>query len=189
MRPEVYEQLARTFLDKKKSKPEKKSLSSFWLIVGICTISVLLLAIISLFFIRERTSILEKSLYIALDKTPAVISYNFNNPNADRIKAASFSLGNTDISKYGFLSFRLRLSKQASLDSAIKVQLENSFKEASHTYIKGVSSQWRRFSLPLSEFKHISDYTAIQSLSFVIEGWNLADKENKVLIDEIRFVK
>ena len=189
MKPEVYEQLARTFLEKKKNKTNKKPPKTSWIILGSCAVLGLFIVIFLFFMAREKTDFLQKSLYIGLDKSPITIFYNFNDPKADRIKAISFSLGDIDVSRYRFLDFRARLSKKTSTDSAIKVQIENAFKEIAYTYITGVTWQWKRFSLPLSDFKKITDRTTISSIAFIIEDWNLSDKENSVIIDEVKFTK
>jgi len=190
MRPEVYEQLARSFLVKKQTKSTQKSSRFFLIISGIAALIILIvLTVVLSFFVREKTLFVRKSLYVGLDKTPVKIPYNFNNPNSGKIKAVSFSLRDVDISKYRFLDFRVRLINKTNIGSSVKVQLENSFKEISSTYVSGVMAQWGKFSIPLSDFKRISDLSTIQSLSFMLEDWNLADKENQILIDEIRFVK
>jgi len=188
MKPEVYEHLARTFLEKKKNKNNKKQ-PTITLFVSLGLLIAILVFIFVLFLTREKIGILQRSLHILLDKSPITIAYNFKNPGTDKVKAMSFSLSDIDISRYRFLDFRARLIKKTTKDSVIKVEIENAFKEKASTYLNGITWQWKRFSLPLSDFKKISDKTVISSISFVIEDWNLSDKENSLIIDEVRFTK
>ena len=71
----------------------------------------------------------------------------------------------------------------------LRVELENSLRENASCYIKDINNKWKRHTVKLSDLKEITRRDDLRRISFIIEEWNAADKDDCVYIDEIRFVK
>ncbi|MDD5005808.1 MAG: hypothetical protein PHS93_04815 [Candidatus Omnitrophica bacterium] len=185
MKQDVYEHLAKTFIDKKvKQKPKRKIL---WILAAFSIICVVMFLASNYFLVEKR--IFSKSLYLLHDKTPIVIKYDFTSLGNSKVKALSFNLDNLDLSGYHFLTLSIRTEEKTKIDSTIKVQIENSLLEKDAEYISGINSKWRRFVLPLADFKLVKDWSQIKTLTFMVEDWNVTDKNDKILIDEVRFTE
>ena len=187
MKQDVYEHLAKTFLDKKKKKKiSKRTLRNFLLsviIVFCLTVFYFLSSFIS------RKNIFEKSLYVIYDKTPVLIECDFILPGNSKTKALSLNLNKIDLNEYNFLGLSVRTGEKTKLDSTIKVQIENSLLEKDAEYISGINKKWSEFSLPLENFEMIKDWSSIKSITFEVEDWNVASKKIKIFIDDVRFVE
>ena len=68
----------------------------------------------------------------------------------------------------------------------MRVEFNSKYKEKSEIYIKDVPHTWKDFKINLSEFKNISDWSAISDLSFIIEEWNTSGKKGIVYVDNVR---
>ena len=187
MKQDVYEHLAKTFLDKKKKKKiSKRTLRNF-------LISVIIIFCLIAFYVLgsfiSRKNIFEKSLYIIYDKTPVLIECDFILPGNSKTKALSLNLNKIDLNEYNFLNLSVRTGEKTKLDSTIKVQIENSLLEKDAEYISGINKKWSDFSLPLVNFEMIKDWKSIESITFEVEDWNVARKKIKIFIDDVRFVE
>ena len=186
---EVYDYLAKIYLDKQPSaKSNKNFLKShkyaLFLIIPI-------IAIPSLYLILSSPLKLFKpkayTLYLSTGNELIKISYNFVD-TALRKANYTLNLADLDLKDYKLLKFKARhLKRYGSLN--LKVELENNFKESASYYIQDLSQGWKGFNLELSNFKEITNWSNIKRLSFVVEEWNVQDKDDCVYIDEIGFVK
>jgi len=185
MRQDVYEHLAKVFLDKKKKKkPDKKIL----FITAVLSIGCLLLLSITAVFLTKR-KFFARSLYVLNSNTPTLIEYDFRSLGSAKTKAISFNLGNIDLSKYRFLDLSIRSQENAKVNSTIKVQIENFLLEKDTQYISGINAKWKKVSLGLDNFRLIKDWSQVKSLTFTVEDWNVSSKKNTIIIDDIRFIE
>lgn len=184
MKKDIYEHLAKTFLDKKKSqKNNKREILIFFAFIAFC----------AMFYALRNTavgkSVFSKSLYIIQDKTPIAVEYDFSVLGIARTKALSFDLNNINLSGFNYLEMSLRTADKTKTDTVIKVQAENSLLEKDAQYLSGINSSWRKFRLPLKNFKLINEWKSVKCLTFVVEDWNVSDRKGKIYIDDVRFVE
>jgi len=187
MKQDVYEHLAKTFLDKKKKKKiSKRTLRNF-------LVSIIIVLCLTAFYLLgsfiNRKDIFEKSLYIIYDKTPVLIECDFTLPGDSKTKVLSLNLNRIGLNEYNFLDLSVRTGEKTKLDSTIKVQIENSLLEKDSEYISGINKKWSDFSLPLVNFEMIKDWSSIKSITFEVEDWNVASRKIKIFIDDVRFVE
>lgn len=185
MKVDVYEHLAKTFLDKNiKKKPSKKKI---FVIVSSVIFAAMLISFVgvSLFFKMETFS---KSIIIIQDKAPLVIEYNFANIGDPKTRSLSYNLDNLDLSQYKSLSLSMRTKEVSSIGSTIQVQIKNSVLEKDAVYISNINDTWQVFLIDLERFERIDDWSSIDSLTFVIDEWNVDNKVDSLIIDEVKFV-
>ena len=186
MKKDVYEHLAKTFLDKKKKKNFSKR--KIWIAIVPVVFVLFIALLISRNLIVEK-KFFSKSLYVIVDRTPVVLDYNFSGLGASKKKALSFDLDNVDLSEYSTLELSIRTGIWSKTDSTIKIQIENTLLERDIEYILGVNKNWRKFRVPLESFELIKDWSSIKNITFVVEDWNVSCKEDKILIDDVRFIE
>lgn len=182
MKPEVYEHLAKTFLDRKNKKIK------FWIIFSIFFISCFIIFLIIGAHVTKR-KVFGKSLRVVSDKIPIVIEYDFTSLGSAKLRTLTFNLYDVDLSDYNLLNLSIRSGQKSDIDSTIKVEIENSFLEKDIQYLTGINNTWKRFSLPLKNFKSIINWSSIKSLTFTVEDWNAGNKKDKIYIDEISFIE
>ena len=98
------------------------------------------------------------------------------------------NLNNLDLSKYKTLAFSLKkINFQDKV--SLKVEFTTPFKEKSEIYLKDIPYRWKDYKFSLAEFQKISDWSSMQSLSFIVEEWNAKEKKDIIYIDNVRFLK
>lgn len=188
---EVYDYLAKIYLDKQPAaKAEKKAQVKgldYWLLFLIL-IAIGALGI--LFYFRYPSFLLEPERYsldISTGNEFIKIKYNFALRGT---KKEGYTLTLADLNAEGFsaLQFKARsLKKNESIK--LKVELENSLKEKSFIYINGLTDSWNKFSIAMTDFKEITQWDGLTQVSFIVEEWNVVEKDDCVYIDEIRLIK
>ncbi|HLD41137.1 MAG TPA: hypothetical protein VJA84_03060 [Candidatus Omnitrophota bacterium] len=185
---EVYDYLARIYLDKQpKAQEEKKgALRQIGFPVFLIVAVILFF---SFYFIWRLPVRLVKpqvqSLQINAGSQLIRIKYNFNNSD---LKRAGYSLNfaDLDVSKFSVLGFQARHEiKHGPLN--LRVEIENRRREKAVCYVRGISGKWNSFEIKLSDFSGISEWAGLTEVSFVVEEWNALNKEDTVYLDEIRF--
>jgi hypothetical protein len=183
---DIYEHLARIYLDtpavkKKKSKVPAKDHTSF-LIIGIAIVLGFSLLITARMYLYRP---LKHEYSFVLAPDPIRIPFAFN-PGSKQV--FDFDLNGSNLSRYSALEFT---AKRSNYDDfvALRVEFTNRFKERSEYYVKDLPSRWHKVRIRLDEFKGVSDWNEMQSLSFVIEEWNTRDARGSVYIDNVRFVR
>ena len=186
MKKDVYEHLARTFLQKKQTPLYKNK--KIWTIFGIIVASLLL--IVSLVAILSQESgIFSKKLSIIQDKTPISIKYDFTLPGISKVRELSFDLDNIDLSKYNNVKVVVRTLSKDKVSSTIKLQVENGRLEKDSIYIADIQNRWKKIEVPLTEFSLINDWSGVKSITLIVEDWNVSSKVDEILVDEISFVE
>ena len=69
-------------------------------------------------------------------------------------------------------SFPIRGKEEAN-PSIVKVVITNDKNETASYYIQGIDYNWQDFRIPLREFKQITDWTNLKTVSFVLESRNV----------------
>ncbi len=182
---DIYEHLAKIYLDnsipKKKSREESDEYKLF-IFIGIAVVLVF-----SLFFLFpfSRSKPLNAQTNLVLSPEPLRVHYKFD-PAKKEIY--SLDLKKLNVSGYKNLEFSLKKSSYADAVS-LRVELASSFRERSEIYLKDIPHHWKEYKISLSDFKSISEWSEMASLSFIVEEWNSKQNSGTVFIDNVRFSK
>jgi len=185
---EIYEHLAKVYLGKKKKKKKRKDLKFYTLLfINVITIPLIIALIVGAVNSRAAKGKIGSSnaVLLALNYYPLRINYDFNN-DKPQVQDFVLNLPEIDIGKYTELEFSLKGIKQ-SYPRLLKITLENKRKEKSSYYLASLSNRWRKVTIPLSEFKEITDTSNLTKISFAIESWNQNNKSGSLLIDDLGF--
>ena len=188
---EVYDYLAKIYLDKQPAAKTDKKLPArgfnLWLLFLIL-ISIGVFGII--FYFKSPKLFLKPkaySLYVATGNELIKIKYNFASATTKK-EGYTLTLSDLNAQGYSMLQFQARsLKKNESVK--LKVELENSLKENSFVYIEGLTDSWKKFNIALPDFKEITHWDTLTRISFIVEEWNVVEKDDSVYIDDIRLTK
>jgi len=181
---EVYEHLARIYLDASLKYKKKKKITLPFVFLGFLIILAASVGI-KFLFLSKRDLSFPHNISLLLNNEPIKINFNFD-PAKKEIY--SLSLNDLNLKNYKLLTFRVR--KSDYLDKIhMRIELINNFKEVSSVYLQDIPYHWQEFKIPFSDFKNINKSSGIKQLQFVIEEWNTNKKSGKVYIDDVRITK
>ena len=132
-----------------------------------------------------------ESLYLAKNKLPLKIAYDWTT-DVSEVRSISLDLRPADLSKHYFLGLSSRVEPvQAGpiKNAALRIEIENSRKEKSEYYLKGVSGSWQEFRLPLAYFDKLSDWSEVTRIYFSLEPWNTRVEKGTLYVDGISFYR
>ena len=183
---DIYEHLANIYLDassKRKRKNKKYSPLFRNLFIASAVIIAGLSSVMMHSALRHKSSNSE----IALLLNPDAVKINFN---FDPAKKEMYTL---DLNHLNMIHFKALVFsvKKANYGDVIKMRVEftNRFRERSEMYLAEIPHKWQEQSIALKDFKHISDWGEMTSVSFGVEEWNTKEKSGIVYIDNIRLLK
>lgn len=189
---EIYEHLAKIYLDassKTKKKKKSKAYPEIFNNAVLISIAVIFAAGIFYhfsfphFFPKNKTFKSEISLVLLPDA--AKINFNF-----DPAKKETFNLDLKSLNLLRFKVLGFSLKNQGYGDAvSLRVEFTNAFNEKSEIYLKDIPHSWQDYKINLSEFKNISDWSEMSSLVFTVEEWNAREKKGIVYLDNIRLIK
>lgn len=184
---DIYEHLAKIYLDassgkKKKSAAQPRTFKNHFI---VSIVFIIALSAFSLKALQNKGRPLSSEIALVLLNEPAKINFHFD-PGKKEI--FSLNLNKLNLTKYNSLGFAL---KRANYQDTISVRVEftNAFKEKSEVYFKDIPHKWRDYTISLSEFKSVSDWSEMAILSFTVEQWNVKEKRGVVYVDNIRLLK
>lgn len=90
---------------------------------------------------------------------------------------------------YTYLNFYLKGDAAKGFTKALKIELIGSTKRPSPQMIQGVTADWKKFSIPLSDFWAISDWSKLEKFVVVFADINNDPKEGAIFIDHVSFSK
>lgn len=183
---EIYEHLAKIYLDASLKKDEKKSKDY----PGLKNIFFLMIAIIAALYILVLPNLGKnkaKNFEIALILQPDKVKINFNFDPAQK-EVYSLNLNRLNLTRYKKLAFAAKKNTYAD-NIALRVEFSNIFKEKSEVYLKNIPIRWHEYTLDLSSFKGISDWAEMRDISFIVERWNVQKDHGVILIENVRFLK
>lgn len=180
---DLYEHLANIYLDassKKKKKPKRnKNLNKIFFISIIAALGLGFFLFTGIY--RKKSLTLSE---IALVLTPDAVKVNFN---FDPAKKEIYSLNLNKLNLAGYKRLAFSLKKNNYFDNiALRVEFANIFNEKSFVYLKDIAHRWKDYQISFSDFKSISDWSEMTSLSFVVEEWNTKENRGVVYIDNVR---
>lgn len=195
---DIYEHLANIYLDastKRKNKKSKKYTDIFQtLFFGSAVLIFILVTMI--INISRKNSLLLTSLNenntitseLAFVLQPNIIKINFNFDPAKE-ETYRINLNDLDLDRFKALSF---LARKANYDDDItlKVEFTDAAREKSEIQLYSLPSfKWQEYKINLSEFKNISNWSKMATLSFIIEEKNVKQKKGIVYLDNVRFLQ
>jgi len=184
---EVYDHLARIYLDaSSKTKRKKKSKLHAFLWRNIILASVVVVAIsgfgLNAVLSKNKLDTSEVSLVLANE----AVKINFNFDPAKK-EAYSLDLNRQNLSRFKALSFSVR--KVNPKDTiTLRVEFTNSFKERSEVYVRDIPARWHDYTLEFLQFRNITDWSSMGTVSFIVEAWNASDKHGVLYIDNVRLL-
>ena len=183
---DIYKHLAKIYLDAslKRRKKKKPHLTVFknLIFIGIAFIFGL-----SVFFFVHLKGKPPFSHEVSLVLAPDVVKINFHFDPA-RKEIYYLGLNQLDLTRYKTLGFSLKTNSLKE-DIALRVEFTSAFKEKSEFYIRALKNKWQDYSIKLSDFQKISDWSNMAALSFIVEEWNVGEKKSIVYLDNIRVLK
>lgn len=187
-RDEIYDHLAQVYLGKrKKADSKKKRALNAWLVINAL---IMVIIFSSAFygltaFFTQKDLLSPSNIVFSLHSGLVSLDYNFD---GDFPPSKSFSLAVPlmDAAKYRNLRFSVR-AKDGGNPGTVKVVIQSRRNEISAYYIQGIDGDWQDYSIPLAQFKRISDWADLKDISFVLESWNMENKKGVLLIEDICF--
>lgn len=186
-RDEIYDHLARVYLGKRQEADlQGKRRWNAWLLNNIL-IAVIIFAgaFYGLTAFLTQHSLWQSRIIFSLHNGLARLDYDFNQ-DFSPVKSFSLSVPRMDASRYKNIQFTIR-AKDGGTPGILKVVVVNEKGETAFYYIQGMDASWQEYSIPLDEFKQITDWTHLKDISFVLESWNAEQKKGVILIDNICF--
>lgn len=183
---DIYEHLAQIYLDASlKRKKEKRDPVFFKSLFVASIVVAIALTSFSLFNLthKNRNSNSEIALVIAAD--PLKINFNFDPAKKEVL---SLNLNKLDLNRFKALGFSVKKMDYHGKIS-LRVEFMNSFRERSELYIKDIPNKWKEYTINLSEFNKINDWSNMTVLAFAVEEWNTREKHNVVYVDNIRLLR
>lgn len=190
---DIYEHLAKIYLDAslktKKKQQEYPRIRTFLLISLIVIFGFTTIFLVT--FQNKNKSINSKPAItgeLALVLQPSIVKINFNFEPVKK-ECYTINLNKLDLARFKKLGFYVR---KANFDDIItlNVGFTNAFNESSEIYIAKITSyKWQECKISLQDFKDISDWSQMLSLSFTIDEWNTKEKKGVVYIDNIRLLR
>lgn len=188
-RNEIYDHLAQVYLGKRQKalqvKKAQKKHFSVWLVMNVMiTVVVFGSAFYGLSAFWQKND-LQSNIIYSLHHGAIRIGYDFQKSLSPR-QVFELDLPQMDASRYGSLDFLIR-AKEEGNPGIVKVVLTNQRNEESCYYVQNVTFGWKKVSIPVEEFKHISDWSSLKTVSVVLESWNVEQQKGLILIDDLRF--
>jgi hypothetical protein len=186
---EIYEHLAKVYLGKreKHQKPKKKEkfrLSLAWnLFLTIVILSSAFYGFTA--FLSKKDPSSKSQVIFTLNNSLIRLKYDLTDPYP-KVKQFSIAIPAMDVAQYKKVNFSIRGTQDGS-PGIVKVILRNKKNEVDYYFARDIDLKWKTFSVSLNEFEKISDWTELQDISFVLEGWNLENEKGVVLIDGVNF--
>lgn len=186
-RDEIYDHLAQVYLGKKKKPLKKKMQFSAWLLINVFVTLIIFVA--SFYgltaFLTKKGFSLKNNIIYSLHNGSVRFYYDFKSEYVP-YKSFDLKVDDVDVSNYKKLSFKIR-AKEEGTPGVVKVLIKNRLNEESYYYVQGVDFSWKELSLEFDNFKNITDWSNLTTISFVVESWNAEKQKGLILIDDINF--
>lgn len=182
---DIYEHLARIYLDAS-SKKKKRVILEPRVVKSIVVASVIVVVGITGILIYQSRGKEVFGSEVSLVLATNVLRLNFNFDPAEK-EVYTLDLKNLDVSRYKKLTFSVKKAKRNDTIS-LRVEFNNAFNEKGVVYLKNIPYQWKEYTIDLSEFSGISDWSDMTGILFAIEEWNVRDTQGVVYIDDVRLI-
>jgi hypothetical protein len=115
------------------------------------------------------------------------LDYDVDSPN-EALDGYWMTLQKQDVSKYKKLSLWIKGDSSIGFSKGVKIELKNSKSEQGNYTLSGITGEWKRFVIPLSDFKDIKDFSSMTE--FVIrfdDKVNSDRKQGRIYVDDVAF--
>lgn len=191
----IYNRIADTYFtgvkEHLRNKAEKNNKIYFFaaiVLLGLAILTSIYFTLTGLSKDNARVTAQKKSLSVLGNILPLKIDYNFLG-TSENVKNISLDLPKIDLSGYDALEVNLRGDPAKGFSRLIRIDFESSRKEKKGIYIEGIDSAWKTFKIPLGHVSSLMSFSDLQTITFVVEGWNINKPKGCIFIDKIRFVK
>lgn len=116
------------------------------------------------------------------------MDYDVDSPNP-AYNGVRTDLNNLDASGYKTLNFYVRGDAEKGFGKRLKIELIGPEKRPSPYVFEGVTSEWQKVTIPLSEFWVIQDWTQLQKFVVVFADIVSDPKSGTIYLDHIHFSK
>lgn len=183
---DIYEHLAKIYLDasstkKKKNKVYSKLSKNIFLISMVCIFGASAVLLANL----NRHKINNSEVALVLSDEALKINFNFDPAKKEVL---TLNLNRLNLNNYKKLAFSVK--KNNIIDTiALRVEFTSAYKEKAEFYLKNIPYRWHDYTVNFSDFKNITDWSEIKDLSFTVEEWNTKENKGVVFIDNVRVLK
>ncbi|MFC2061304.1 glucoamylase family protein [Elusimicrobiota bacterium] len=127
------------------------------------------------------------------------LSYKESDKDSGRgtVLSLEFKVGSEDYNGYFSKLNGVNLDLYDSLDFYVKggnkhpvkfkIELKNAFSEVGVRYVSQIKKSWQKVSIPLDEFRGLTNRTKMEEFVIVFEGRVLGDSGGELYIDDISF--
>lgn len=184
---DIYEHLASIYLDASSAKKKKKTKPVNHFRNGVFIGAAVFLSMGYFVFVNIIKSKSPISSQIALVLHADEVRINFHFDPAKK-ELFTINLNKLNLTRYKTLAFSVR--KTDYMDKMyLRVEFNSAFNEASAVYVKDISHKWKDYHLDLADFKEITDWSEMKSVSFIVEEWNAGEKKDIIYIDNIKILR
>lgn len=113
------------------------------------------------------------------------LDYDVDSPNP-AYNGFWSKLQGADVRAYKKLNLYVKGDAARGFTSQIKLELKNE-KETGRYLLTGITDQWQKFSIPLTEFKNLTDLSKLTEFVIVFDDITSNKKVGTIYIDEITF--
>lgn len=183
---EIYEHLARIYLDAS-SKKKKRTKNHLRLYSNLFIIGLILLigAGTTLISLSSKKNNLSTETALFITNEPSKINFNFNPAKKESF---TINLNRLNLNHFKELAFSVKNTNAKKIVS-LRIEFTNAFKEKSEVYLRNVPTKWQEFKISFLDFKNITNWSEMASVSFSIEEWNTQSDKGVLYIDNVRFLK
>ena len=114
------------------------------------------------------------------------LDYDVDSPNP-AYNGFWMKLQKTDVTSYKKLTLYVRGDQAKGFTNQIKLELKNSKKEVGRYLLKGLTEQWQKVTIPLSQFVGITDWKGMDEFVVVFDDITSTKKAGTIYLDEIAF--
>ena len=193
---DIYEHLAKIYLDASSKKGKKRTLLGLFktpfsisvVIIFVASVSVLVYLNRNYFAASGPNQNRPVKYEVALVLNPEIVKINFDfEPAKEEIY--SITLNKLNMARFKALGFSIRKADYEN-EVTVRLELTNAFNERSEISFSDVPSyKWKDCRINLADFKKISDWSEMSSIAFIVERRNSDRKKGIVYIDNVRLLR
>lgn len=91
-----------------------------------------------------------------------------------------WELKDVDFSSFYSISFNVKGDKEKGFTSVFKLELKNNNGQTGSYFVQGVTEEWQKITIPLVDFKGISDFTSMKEFTVVFVDSEVTKKEGSI---------
>jgi hypothetical protein len=126
---------------------------------------------------KKDSTLGEKGTYLQ-------IKYDVDSPNL-AFNGVYWELKDVDFSSFYSLSFNIKGDTAKGFTSVLKLELKNNSGQVGVYFVQGITEEWQKITIPLSEFKGLTDLTSMKEFTVVFVDTEVTKKEGVLLIYDL----